>query len=51
MNDFDSPYLDDDVKPLVANEDEDFSAIPDPNIGENMVGEVLPNDWTSDDGN
>lgn len=45
MNDFDSPYLDDGVVPLIAD-DEDLENIPDPNTSGQMIGEPLPDDWT-----
>jgi hypothetical protein len=47
MNITDSPYLDEGVIPLIA-QDENLDDIPDPNNGDNMTGEVLPHDWTSD---
>lgn len=42
-----SPHLEEGVVPLLSF-DEDLENIPNPNESANMIGEVLPNDWTPD---
>lgn len=37
-----------DIPEFVAPDDENLDDIPDPNVGGNMVGEILPDDWTPD---
>lgn len=45
INEIESPYLQEGVIPLLAF-DEDLENLPDPNENGEMVGEVLPDDWT-----
>jgi hypothetical protein len=42
--------LENGVVPLIAT-DEDLENIPNPNESANMIGEILPNDWTPDGDN
>lgn len=40
-----------DVPPtFIATHEHNLDEIPDPNGHLNMVGEILPHDWTPDDG-